>query len=275
MADSARATVPGHVTGFFTIEPAEDPTAAGSRGAGIALEDDVTVTVNPAESTTVAINGSTTTVEAVERVLDALDATATVSAQTDLPLGAGFGVSGAFALGTALAGAAAFDRRLSENELITVAHGAEVQADTGLGDVVAQARGGVPIRLEPGGPHENMMDAIPARSRIEYLVEGELATSAVLSEASEELSRAGKRALSELVADPSLDRFMRESRRFTRETDLLTDWTRTVIEDVTAGGGQATMGLLGETVIALGTGLSDAGYDPAVTAIDPAGATIM
>jgi pantoate kinase len=35
------------------------------------------------------------------------------------------------------------------------------------------------------------------------------------------------------------------------------------------------MAMLGETVVALGSGLTDAGYDPTVTAIHDAGATLQ
>jgi pantoate kinase len=44
---------------------------------------------------------------------------------------------------------------------------------------------------------------------------------------------------------------------------------------VTEAGGDATMGMLGETVFALGTGLTDAGYDPTVCQVDPTGATLV
>ena len=274
MTDVAQAFVPGHVTGFFTSNPDPDPTKAGSTGAGVTLSDGVTVTVRAADSAAVFLNDVELEIEAVERVLGALDVRAEVSAVTDLPLGSGFGVSGAMALGTALASNHAFDRRLSQNELVTIAHGAEVQAGTGLGDVVAQAHGGVPIRLEPGGPQHNLLDAIPARGRIEYHVIGDLSTDEVLSGDTELLTEAGEQALSELVTEPTIERFMRASRTFSRESDLLTPAVREVIRDVTEAGGDAAMAMLGETVFALGTGLSDAGYNPDVCRIHPAGATL-
>lgn len=275
MSDAASAFVPGHVTGFFTAEPDDDPTRAGSRGGGIALGDGVSVTVRPASETAVSLNGDDLEMDAVERVLGALDATAMVVGETTLPLGAGFGVSGAMALGTALAANEAFGRSLSENELVTVAHGAEVQAGTGLGDVVAQARGGVPLRLEPGGPQHNYLDAIPARGRVEYHVIGELSTEAVLSGDTDALSAAGERALSRVVADPTLGSFTRASRQFAREAGLLTPAVREVVTDVSAAGGDASMAMLGETVFAVGTGLTDAGYDAQVTAIHSGGATLL
>jgi pantoate kinase len=67
---------------------------------------------------------------------------------------------------------------------------------------------------------------------------------------------------------------MRASRAFSRQSGLLTDAVREVVTDVTESGGRATMAMLGETVFALGTGLSDAGYDPEVCQIHHAGATI-
>ncbi|WP_435345606.1 pantoate kinase [Haloarchaeobius sp. HRN-SO-5] len=275
MTEEARAFVPGHVTGFFSAHPDEDdPTKAGSTGAGLTLTDGVTVSVRPAGEPSLSLNGERVDVEAVERVLRALDASAAVEAETDLPLGSGFGVSGAMALGTALATNRVFDRKLSANELVTIAHGAEVQAGTGLGDVVAQARGGIPIRLEPGGPQVNHLDAIPARARVEYVTLGQLSTVEVLSGDTDLLSEAGRRALSRVVKEPTLPSFIFASRRFAREAELLTPAVSEVIEDVVEAGGQASMAMLGETVFALGTGLSDAGYDPSVCATHPAGAML-
>jgi pantoate kinase len=275
MTDQARAFVPGHVTGFFTSDDAPDPTEAGSRGGGLALSDGVTVTVRPAAETAVFLDGTAVGMSAVDRVLDALGVRGEVRGEADLPVGTGFGVSGAMALGTALAANAAFDCRLSTNELVTVAHGAEVQAGTGLGDVVAQARGGIPLRLEPGGPQVNVLDGIPARTRVEYVVRGELDTADILAGDTGALTAAGERALSAVVAEPTLSTFMEASRRFSREAGLLTPRARDIVEDVAGAGGTATMAMLGDTVVALGTGLSDAGYDPAVCRVHPGGATVL
>jgi pantoate kinase len=274
MTDVAQAFVPGHVTGFFTVDRDDDPTVAGSRGAGVALADGVTVTVRESTDPAVWLDGDRVEIAAVSRVRSTLEAKVAVRGETDLPVGAGFGVSGAMALGTALATNDLLDRALSERELVTIAHGAEVQAGTGLGDVVAQARGGMPIRLEPGGPLENEMDGIPARPRIEYLSLGELATDDVLAAADGRLTRAGENALSRVVERPTPAAFIRASRQFSRESELLTDDVRDVVDAVTDTGGDAAMAMLGETVFALGTGLSDAGYDPTVSRVHPAGATL-
>jgi pantoate kinase len=275
MTEVAQAFVPGHVTGFFTVDREDDPTKAGSRGAGLTLTDGVSVTVRSAEEPSAHLNGEAMTVEAVGRVLEALGASVEVQAVTDLPVGAGFGVSGAMALGAALGVNDALDRELSVYELATVAHGAEVQAGTGLGDVVAQLHGGVPVRLEPGSPQHNKMDAIPALARVEYQTFGELSTAEVIDGDTDHLSQAGRQALSEVVQEPTLDSFMQSSRAFSREAGLLTDEVRDVITDVADAGGSATMAMLGRTVFALDTGLSDAGYDPEVCQVDTTGATLL
>ncbi|OLZ40122.1 sugar kinase [Natrinema saccharevitans] len=274
MREEATAFVPGHVTGFFSTHPDDDPTKAGSRGAGLTLTDGVEVTVERAAATTVFLDDVEIEIEPVETVLETLGVTARIDATSELPIGSGFGVSGAMALGTALAANRVFGCKLSMNELVTIAHGAEVQAGTGLGDVVAQAHGGVPIRLEPGGPQDNKLDAIPARARVEYVTFGELSTADVLSGDTEQLTAAGQEALSRVVEEPTLLSFMYASRLFARDAELLTDRVRETIAEVSDADGQASMAMLGETVFALGTGLSDAGYEPSVCATHPAGAVL-
>ncbi|RLM59706.1 sugar kinase [Halobellus sp. Atlit-31R] len=276
MTDEATAFVPGHVTGFFSAHPDADPSVAGSRGAGVTLSHGVDVRIERGGGdAAVTLNGEATSVDAVSGVLDALDATdASVAAETPLPLGAGFGVSGAMALGTAYAVNAAYDRARTENELVTVAHCAEVEAGTGLGDVVAQARGGLPIRLDPGAPGHGRLDGVPASPRVEYLSFGSVSTEEVLSGDTRALTAAGERALSDLRERPTPARLVSLSRRFAREADLLTDHVADAVAAVRAAGGDAAMAMLGDTVFAFGRDLSAAGYDPEVCSVHAAGATL-
>ena len=280
MTDEATAFVPGHLTGFFSAHPDDDPTMAGSRGAGVTLSDGVEVRIERgarvgSDPAAISLNGEPVAVDAVAGVRDALDAPdAAVTAETPLPLGAGFGVSGALALGVAYAVNAAYDRRRSENELVGIAHRAEVVAGTGLGDVVAQARGGLPIRLDPGAPDHGRLDAVPAAARIEYVTFGSVSTEAVLSGDTTRLSAAGERALSDLRSEPTPARLVGLSRRFAREAGLLTDRVADAVAAVSNDGGDAAMAMLGDTVFAFGTDLSAAGYDPEVCSVHPGGATL-
>ncbi|ELZ71298.1 sugar kinase [Haloferax volcanii] len=274
MSDDATAFVPGHVTGFFSAHPDDDPAVAGSRGAGLTLSHGVSVTVEPAPVTAITLDGEAVEMPPVVGVLRALGVTAAVDAESELPLGAGFGVSGAMALGTALATNAVFSCGRSENELVTVAHEAEVRAGTGLGDVVAQARGGMPLRIDPGAPRHGYMDGIPARPHIEYVTFGGLSTADIIGGDTSTLTAAGEAALDALAEEPTVERFLAESRQFARDAGLLTDRVETAIADVRDAGGDAAMAMLGETVFAVGTGLSDAGYDAERCRIHPAGSTL-
>ncbi|MHA2315103.1 MAG: GHMP family kinase ATP-binding protein, partial [Candidatus Hermodarchaeia archaeon] len=112
----ARGFSPGHITGFFQIcdEP-EDPLEKGSRGAGVSLDKGVTTTVEvkAAKVTQIHIemNGSTShavpvSEAVIARMLEFLPSRAfdiRVKHDVALPVGCGFGTSGAGALSLSLA----------------------------------------------------------------------------------------------------------------------------------------------------------------------------
>ena len=56
--DAARAFSPGHVTGFFSIHPHENPLRHGSTGAGFSLSEGTTTVIRPAAEDEVKINGT-------------------------------------------------------------------------------------------------------------------------------------------------------------------------------------------------------------------------
>ena len=287
-SDGSRAVVPAHVTAFFAPRRADEPAENGATGAGIALADGIETLVEPrggdaepSEGDTaspahrVTLDGEPASVEAVEGVLSRLGVPAAdIRVTTDVPVAAGFGVSGGAALGTALAAADCFGLPRTRRELVAVAHAAEVVADTGLGDVVAAARGGVPIRLAAGDPDNGRLDRLPARERIEYVSFGELSTAAVLADDTQTVTTAGTAALDRLRVTPTLAELFAAAREFATAADLFVPDVREAVDAVRATGGDATMAMLGRTVIARGTGLSDAGYEPSVTQIDPTGARL-
>ena len=261
MAGIVRIHVPAHITGLFSVHPADDPLSAGSRGAGVTLANAITVQIEPAEATSLSINGVETSVPAVEYVINELGTSVRVIANVEVPLGSGFGVSGALALGTAIGINATCETGKSENTLVGLAHAGDVRANTGLGDVVAQHRGGAPIRLEPGAPGFGRLDGIPDRSHVQWLTRGELPTEDILTGDTASIDRAGATALDRLRERPTLDRLLAESVRFSREAGLLTDELETIIGDVEAAGGRAAMAMLGHTVFAFDEDLTRAGYD--------------
>ena len=133
-----------------------------------------------------------------------------------------------------------------------------------------ERRGGV----DGGSPSHGRLDGIAARPRIEYVSFGELSTADVLADDTEALSRAGESALSHLLEWPTLDRFMSAAREFADDANLLTDDVADAIDAVDEAGGDAAMAMLGDTVFAVGDGLSAAGYDPERCRTDAGGARL-
>jgi len=160
-----RAWVPSHITGFFAAHRREDPLRSGSIGCGLCLSLGATTIIESApkiRNTEIVLNGVVSEAPVSRFVVEKL-ARGPVRAKTELemPFGAGFGASGAGALGCAYALNAHFDLGLTAYQASCFAHEAEVSNGTGLGDVIAQNTGGLVVRLEPGGPGIGRIDRIP------------------------------------------------------------------------------------------------------------------
>jgi pantoate kinase len=126
---------------------------------------------------------------------------------------------------------------------------------TGLGDVIAQNAGGLVVRLQPGAPGTGHIDHIPVpQLPISYVVRGPISTSQVLSDENvmAAVNVAGEAALKELLKKPTFKNFLQQSRRFTVQSGLASDWALQAIEAVEADGGMAGMIMLGDAVFAFG-----------------------
>lgn len=264
-----RAFVPSHITGFFASKPGPDPLRSGSIGCGLTLALGATTTVEASEETEILLNGRLAEAPVSRYVVDRLARSPVqVKTELDMPLGSGFGASGAGALGCALALNAHFDLGLTANGAAAVAHEAEVSNSTGLGDVIGQHTGGLVIRLEPGAPGIGRVDRIPVSPlRIDYVVKGPISTRDVLSEAAamQRINQAGESALKELLKRPTLAQFMLLSRDFAVQSGLASQWTLDAIEAVEAAGGMASMIMLGEAVFAIGGADALAEFGPVGT----------
>lgn len=262
---SARAFVPSHITGFFAAHSKEEPRLAGSVGCGLCLSLGATTTIESAPEicdTEILLNGALAEAPVSRFVVEKL-AKEPVRVKTELsmPLGAGFGASGAGALGCAYALNSYFDLGLTANGAAAVAHAAEVTYRTGLGDVIAQNAGGLVVRLQPGAPGTGRIDRIPVPPLpISYVVRGPISTKEVLSDelVMTAVNAAGEAALKELLKRPTFTNFVQLSRNFTVQCGLASDWALQAIEAVEAAGGLASMIMLGDAVFAYGGGSAEA-----------------
>lgn len=276
---------PSHISGFFAICDNKNPLYKGSIGCGIVLESGCVteVSVSPCNcndlpvtvTVDIKINGvreeeAYTTRYVVDRLtgMRKSEAEVMVSVSTNfaVPVGCGFGASGAGALSTAFALNKLLSLNMTLNEVAQIAHCAEVENRTGLGDVIAEAYGGgVVVRKKPGPPEIGVIDRIPHRNeKISYVVLGidETRTKTVLTEADEEgqegeemkrrINETGRAAMKTLMRRPTLETFISVSREFALRSELISSTCKDVIEAVAAEGKIAGVAMLGETVFVIG-----------------------
>ena len=122
-----KAFAPAHITGFFFVHDEPDPLRAGSCGCGFTLESGAYTSAWAANTTEVYVDGVPSEASTTRTVIGLLtDSPVHVESDIDLPVGGGFGASGAGAFSTALAINQALGLGKTYNELACAAHVAEV-----------------------------------------------------------------------------------------------------------------------------------------------------
>lgn len=264
----ATAFVPGHISGFFQIcDEASEPERKGSRNCGPCINTGVLteVSAEPSGRTNIEVfidgqktSEAQTTVAVVRQMLHMMPGPAEVTVKHSIrvPIGAGYGTSGAGALGTALAFSKTLDLGLTRSKLIEVAHVAEVSCGTGLGDIGPQAIGGLVIGLDPGAPPHGKWRHIPVSQNMKIVCAtlAPLPTKKLLKDAElrDRSMKFGDLALESLLKSPTPQDFIKASYEFSEALGLLDDELRTLIRTAkSAGAIGASMVMLGKAVFAL------------------------
>jgi len=241
-----KAFCPFHITGFFALKPYKKQLS--SIGCGIVIADGAT-TETSAGRGCVYINRQPDPAPTTKTVMALLsDKKADILTELAGPVSCGLGTSGAGALSTALVLNELWQLKKSFNALCGIAQRAEIANKTGVGDVVAQAIGGTVIR------QQNAVDRIPTPSiEVSYVVFGSLSTPEILADRDTIaiINKYGSAALQKLTKKPTLDEFMRLSRQFAYDSELISPKARDAVEAVEASGGLASMAMLGDAVYAL------------------------
>lgn len=251
------AFCPGHISGYFRRIEGRSVAATGSIGAGIVISEGVTATVSPADSTSVSIIQRTgpgkdiqysRSSPLLESVLEKLGITVSVTTESYLPIGAGFGLSAAALLATLTAVDRCLELRLTPHTIAALAHEAEVVHRTGLGDVAACQGGGRVVRSGPG------IDAVILRSfdlpeSLHAVSFGPISTPSVLG-SPQQMDRVAA-AFPRYPPENAKD-FFKISRQFAEQSGLLTAEASAVLHRCADNNVPASMTMLGNGVFACG-----------------------
>jgi pantoate kinase len=266
----ASVFVPAHISGFFQPCFSNTPERTGSRNCGPCLDVGVVTEVEAerADRTSVRIfiDGrpapeAETTSAAVGQLLQVVRGSFKVGVnhRCQIPVGAGYGASGAGALGAAVALSKALGLRLSMQRLVTVAHVAEVRCSTGLGDVGAQAYGGMVIGMEPGAPPYGRWKriAVPAGVKVVCATLGQISTKDILRDAEFRMraEKLGKAAIDKILKQPDIENAVSVFRGFSEKLGLFDDELKELASVAEAAGAiGASQAMIGRAVFAFASG---------------------
>ena len=252
----AKAFAPGDMSCIFKILAHEDAAKMHSLGMSFTVDQGVEVRVCEAGETDVFFNGKRINFPTVASVVGKLGTIgARVEIETPLPLSCGFGLSGASSLATAYALNTLWGIGWNEEQLAMVAHIAEVENLTGLGDVCAQYHGGCLAKLRPGHPL-GVEPLNVAEQPIFFRYFSPINTAAVLRDQSrrERINQAADIGLAGIEAllgkeDVVFDECIALAKTFAVQSGLLEDTqVKQAIAQVEADGGHASMIMLGNAV---------------------------
>jgi pantoate kinase len=258
---NAIAFAPGHITGFFEPVFSEDFNRTGSRGAGVNITlgaiSEVIVEPSNSQNIMIFLNGKKSsapvTTLAVKHLIGNNTLRIIIKTKLELPLGQGFGMSGAGALSACLSLVELIEN-ISTEDAIRAAHFAEVQSRKGLGDVIASCFGGIEIRKEPGLPPWGVIEHIPGQFEIVLCVIGKkIDTKKVLINQSlvNQISEYGRLYTKKILEKPSIENFFKLSKEFTFKTNIADENIKNAIVEI-ENYGLASMCMLGNSIFAVG-----------------------
>jgi len=261
---TTEAFCPGHITAlFYAPPPAQTRERTGSRGAGLSITLGARAKVRalrgegfgilPGPGTRLAPTVATALGNYLSLARRPVELQ--LDLELDLPVGQGFGMSGAMALAAVLAAEGELGLlRGDVAKAAALAHAAEVEFRTGLGDVVAQVRGGLEVRRRPGlPPHGEVVTAPHEGEVLIAWTEEPLRTSSVLGDPVAR-ARIERAALPRLDAAPdatTLVWLLEEGWAFAQEAGLAGPAVREMVEACLPHG-RASQVMLGNSIFAAG-----------------------
>lgn len=257
---------PAHITGFLEANIVQDSLYSGSKGAGFSTALGVTTIVNLKKSDRskhqIYFNNvfseapvSNYVISRFEKLLKQ-NFDISVDHRISVPLNSGFGTSGAGALSLALGINESLCQPLTRNEVVNIAHEAEIYCKTGLGTVIAENIGGFEIRTKAGAPGIGKIKKLSINYD-KYLAIilhlGQLSTSDILNNytSSSNLNQLGRQLVQNFNDQPKINNFLTFSRKFFDNSNLFDKKVKQILDILDTTGFIFSMAMFGKTLFSI------------------------
>jgi pantoate kinase len=164
----------------------------------------------------------------------------------------GLGSSGAVALSLSYALDQVLETKLDKFEIGKIAHNAEVNCKTGLGDVLASYHGGFEIRVKPGAPGIGKVEKIDTKNiSVIMICFSPISTNKFIQEQLSKINGLGGKMVNQLLESKNYDKFQDMSLEFARYVNVMTPSMEKLIEELADNGIKSGVALFGETVFSM------------------------
>ena len=265
----ATAFCPAHITGFFKahLEDSHDNLEnLGSMGAGFSIKQGVTTRVKIKPKNNQKSNFKITThgyqsdkTDVSEYVLNEFlklgeftNKFFEIEHNITIPVGYGLGSSSAVALSLSFALDQSLETKLDRTIIGQIAHNAEVNCKTGLGDVLASYHGGFEIRVKPGAPGIGHVEKIDTgKISIIMICFSPISTNKFIKERLSQINGLGGKMVNKLLESKNYEHFQDMSLEFAKYVDFMTPRMQKLVNELSENNIKCGIALFGETIFSM------------------------
>ena len=265
----ATAFCPAHITGFFKAHLEDNHSNLenlGSMGAGFSIKQGVTTRVKVKPKDNQKSNFKITThgyqsdkTDVSEYVLNEFlklgeftNKFFEIEHDITIPVGYGLGSSSAVALSLSFALDQALETKLERVIIGQIAHNAEVNCKTGLGDVLASYHGGFEIRVRPGAPGIGHIEKIDTEKiSIIMICFSPISTNKFIKERLSQINGLGGKMVNKLLESKDYEHFQEMSLEFAKYVDVMTPRMQNLVDELSNNNIKCGIALFGETIFSM------------------------
>ena len=133
-----------------------------------------------------------------------------------------------------------------------IAHNAEVNCKTGLGDVLASYHGGFEIRVKPGAPGIGHVEKIPTNKiSVIMICFSPISTNKFIKERLSQINGLGGKMVNQLLESKDYEHFQDMSLEFAKYVDVMTPRMQKIVNELSENEIKCGIALFGETIFSM------------------------